>query len=66
MPSQGLGMPRGLGLSDDEEDELDTSPKNKIRDPQPGRFMHVAHTRLRMQDVPAMLTELQGALIAEV
>ena len=33
--------------------------------PSRGRFMHFSPENVRVEDVPAMLAELQGALIAE-
>ena len=58
VPSQaGLGPvgPPGGGAEASGGSELTTG----------GRFMHVAPEALRVGDVPAMLAELQGALIAE-
>ena len=60
VPAQGLGMPPGMpgmpGL--DGEENVDGVPSR-------GRFMHFSPENVRVGDVPAMLAELQGALIAE-
>ena len=66
VANQGLGMPIGLGMSDDDGNHRAFSQtKEGHHSMNRGRFMHVSPDRMRMQDVPAMLTELQGALIAE-
>ena len=56
VSAQGLGVP--------EPDEGDGGEGVESA-PARGRFMHVAPESLRMGDVPAMMAELQGALIAE-
>jgi hypothetical protein len=56
VPAQGLGMPPGI--RDDGAESVDGVPSR-------GRFMHFSPENVRVGDVPAMLAELQGALIAE-
>lgn len=56
VPAQGLGMPPGM--RDDGAESVDGVPSR-------GRFMHFSPENVRVGDVPAMLAELQGALIAE-
>ena len=59
VPAQGLGMPPGIpGMRDDGEENVHRTPSR-------GRFMHFSPENVRIGDVPAMLAELQGALIAE-
>ena len=55
--------PLGMGLPvDSDSDHKDTRKCDD--DDRPGRFLHAEAASLRMGDVPAMLAELQGALIA--
>ena len=57
--TQGLGMPPGMpGIRGDGDGNVDGTPSR-------GRFMHFSSENVRVGDVPAMLAELQGALIAE-
>ena len=60
VPAQGLGMPPGMpGMTGlDGDANVDGVPSR-------GRFMHFSPENVRVGDVPAMLAELQGALIAE-
>ena len=46
------------GMRDDGAESVDGVPSR-------GRFMHFSPENVRVGDVPAMLAELQGALIAE-
>ena len=58
VSAQGLGVPKP-DAGEGEGDGREGTPHAR------GRFMHVAPESLRMGDVPAMMAELQGALIAE-
>lgn len=60
VSAQGLGVPK----PDAGEGEGEGDGREGIAHAR-GRFMHVAPESLRMGDVPAMMAELQGALIAE-
>ena len=60
MAQGGLGIPNG----DDSRTNGGGIGEGGCKDESGGRFIHASPESLRVGDVPAMLAELQGALIA--